>query len=195
MTVKHLQNVQRQQMAAAVSHDPTVLTKFKGGFTECAAEISRYLNSMEGVDKNVRQRILAHLGQCLNGLHNYLTPLAFGPHSVPPAFFPGHLNSTPPQHLLPHLRNVPMVPVIMQSAAASREHLSLRPQHFFPVTPSPLNLYTLNDTQTCRTSESPCSSPASPFGSSGSSLPPTTPFSPMSTCSKMSEADSVWRPW
>lgn len=181
MTVKHLQNVQRQQMAAAVSHDPTVLTKFKGGFTECAAEISRYLNSMEGVDKNVRQRILAHLGQCLNGLHNYLTPLAFGPPSVAPAFF----HNSPPQHLLPHLRNVPMAPVMMQ----------FRPQHFFPTTLSPLNVHPLNETQNCRASESPCSSPASPFGSTGSSLPPTTPYSPMSTCSKMSEAESVWRPW
>lgn len=45
MTVKHLQSVQRQQLAAAVSTDPTVVTRFRNGFDECAAEVSRYDNT------------------------------------------------------------------------------------------------------------------------------------------------------
>ncbi|XP_042883618.1 protein hairy-like [Penaeus japonicus] len=76
MTVKHLQAVQRQQLALAVAHDPAVLTKFRGGFAECAQEVTRYVSRIEGVDGGVRQRLLQHLGQCVSGL-SAMTPLSF----------------------------------------------------------------------------------------------------------------------
>ncbi|XP_037790182.1 protein deadpan-like [Penaeus monodon] len=76
MTVKHLQAVQRQQLALAVAHDPAVLTKFRGGFAECAQEVTRYVSRIEGVDSGVRQRLLQHLGQCVSGL-SAMTPLSF----------------------------------------------------------------------------------------------------------------------
>ncbi|XP_066972587.1 uncharacterized protein [Macrobrachium rosenbergii] len=76
MTVKHLQAVQRQQLALAVAHDPAVLTKFRGGFAECAQEVTRYVSRIEGVDAGVRQRLLQHLGQCVSGL-SAMTPLSF----------------------------------------------------------------------------------------------------------------------
>ena len=41
MTVKHLQTVQRQQLAIAVARDPSVLDKFRGGFSDCAEEVKR----------------------------------------------------------------------------------------------------------------------------------------------------------
>ncbi|XP_067139815.1 transcription factor HES-1-like [Centruroides vittatus] len=70
MTVRYLQNVQRQQMAAAISTDPTVLNKFRAGFNECATEVSRYVSRIEGVDPALRQRLLNHLSHCLNGLNS-----------------------------------------------------------------------------------------------------------------------------
>ncbi|XP_076357973.1 uncharacterized protein LOC143250811 isoform X2 [Tachypleus tridentatus] len=73
MTVKHLQNVQRQQVAAAIVTDPTVLSKFKAGFSECASEVTRYLNRI-GIEKNLRQRLLNHLGNCISSLQ---TPTLF----------------------------------------------------------------------------------------------------------------------
>ncbi|KAK7076806.1 hypothetical protein SK128_022822 [Halocaridina rubra] len=76
MTVKHLQAVQRQQLALAVAHDPAVLTKFRGGFAECAQEVTRYVSRIEGVDGGVRQRLLQHLGQCVSGL-SAMTPFSF----------------------------------------------------------------------------------------------------------------------
>ncbi|XP_071446781.1 uncharacterized protein [Hetaerina americana] len=77
MTVKHLQNMQRQQLAVAVATDPTVLHKFRTGFNECAGEVSRYIGRIEGVDPAVRSRLLAHLASCVSGLHQ-LTPFSFG---------------------------------------------------------------------------------------------------------------------
>ncbi|XP_063886099.1 protein deadpan-like [Scylla paramamosain] len=75
MTVKHLQAVQRQQLALAVAHDPAVLTKFRSGFTECAQEVTRYVSRIE-VEGGVRQRLLQHLGQCVSGLST-MTPMSF----------------------------------------------------------------------------------------------------------------------
>ncbi|KAB5583820.1 hypothetical protein PHYPO_G00100030 [Pangasianodon hypophthalmus] len=38
MTVKHLRNMQRAQMTAALNADPTVLGKYRAGFSECMNE-------------------------------------------------------------------------------------------------------------------------------------------------------------
>ncbi|KAJ8676173.1 hypothetical protein QAD02_011959 [Eretmocerus hayati] len=68
MTVKHLQQVQRQQLSTAVATDPAVLTKFRSGFSECASEVSRYVNHLENVDPTVKQRLVSHLNNCVNNL-------------------------------------------------------------------------------------------------------------------------------
>ncbi|XP_014254110.1 protein deadpan-like isoform X2 [Cimex lectularius] len=75
MTVKHLQDVQREQMRSAVSADPTVITKFHSGFSECATEVGRYVSGLEGVDDGVKRRLLGHLTGCVSGLSQVL-PLA-----------------------------------------------------------------------------------------------------------------------
>lgn len=68
MAVKHLQDVQRQQLAIAIASDPTVLRKFKSGFNECATEINKYVTQIEGVDESLRQRINSHLTKCMSGI-------------------------------------------------------------------------------------------------------------------------------
>lgn len=69
MTVRHLQNVQRHQVAAALSTDPVVMSKFRAGFAECATEVSRYVTRLEGVEPSLRQRLVGHLTTCVNGLN------------------------------------------------------------------------------------------------------------------------------
>lgn len=39
LTVRHLQNIQRNQLAIAMATDPTVLHRFKNGFSECVTEV------------------------------------------------------------------------------------------------------------------------------------------------------------
>jgi hairy-and-enhancer-of-split protein len=68
MTVKHLQQIQRQQLSSAVATDPAVLTKFRSGFSECASEVSRYVNHLENVDPTVKQRLVSHLNNCVSNL-------------------------------------------------------------------------------------------------------------------------------
>ncbi|XP_021565359.1 transcription factor HES-1 [Carlito syrichta] len=62
MTVKHLRNLQRAQMTAALSTDPSVLGKYRAGFSECMNEVTRFLSTCEGVNTEVRTRLLGHFG-------------------------------------------------------------------------------------------------------------------------------------
>ncbi|KAF3428657.1 hypothetical protein E2986_03457 [Frieseomelitta varia] len=80
MTVKHLQAVQRQQLSTAIATDPAVLTKFRSGFSECATEVSRYVNHLENVDPVVKQRLVSHLNNCVSNLQQ-MAP--FYSHYVP----------------------------------------------------------------------------------------------------------------
>ncbi|KAM6928750.1 hairy-related 9 isoform 1-T1 [Lycodopsis pacificus] len=65
MTVKHLRNLQRVQMSAALSADATVLSKYRAGFNECMNEVTRFLSTSEGVNTEVRSRLLNHLSSCM----------------------------------------------------------------------------------------------------------------------------------
>nr|AAQ93670.1 hairy D protein [Branchiostoma floridae] len=89
MTVKHLRNLQRQQMAAAVSTDPSLLGKYRSGFSECMTEVSRVMGSMDGVDGQVKQRLINHLAThqpatnvMSSGVYAGVHPSAF-PHVQP----------------------------------------------------------------------------------------------------------------
>uniref|UniRef100_UPI0040389B04 transcription factor HES-4-like n=1 Tax=Callospermophilus lateralis TaxID=76772 RepID=UPI0040389B04 len=65
MTVIHLQNLPHFQVTAALSSDPAVLGKYRAGFNECLAEVTRFLAGCEGVPAKVRSRLLGHLAACL----------------------------------------------------------------------------------------------------------------------------------
>ncbi|XP_023675702.1 transcription factor HES-1-like isoform X1 [Paramormyrops kingsleyae] len=75
MTVKHLRNLQRVQMTAALNTDPTVLGKYRAGFSECMNEVTRFLSTCEGVNTEVRTRLLGHLASCMTQINaiNYPT--------------------------------------------------------------------------------------------------------------------------
>lgn len=90
-TVKHLQELQRQQAAMSQAADPKVVNKFKAGFTECANEVSRF----PGLDPTVKRRLLQHLSNCINGVkselqhHRNTTPQPIQPVQV-------HMLPSPP---------------------------------------------------------------------------------------------------
>ncbi|XP_014674860.1 PREDICTED: transcription factor HES-1-like [Priapulus caudatus] len=65
MTVKYLQTLQRQQMAAAASDDPSVLGRYRAGFSECTQEVTRYVNNVNGIDNSVKLRLLDHLARSM----------------------------------------------------------------------------------------------------------------------------------
>lgn len=70
MAVRHLQNEQRRDLAAAMTSSPSVLDKFKRGFNDCIEEVDRYVSSIGGYgnDGNIKRRIVDHLTKCITGL-------------------------------------------------------------------------------------------------------------------------------
>ena len=106
MTVKYLQSSQRRQMAMACHVDPQVVDKFKAGFNDCANEVTRYLNTVDGIDGNIRRGIVQHLTTCITSLHTHVAPLAF------PALYQQQQQQHPqtqqqtPQHTLPPMNFV-----------------------------------------------------------------------------------------
>ena len=64
MTVKYLENLQRQQAAMSQASDPNIVNKFKAGFSECANEVGKF----PGIEPQVKRRLLQHLSNCLNGV-------------------------------------------------------------------------------------------------------------------------------
>ncbi|XP_061587182.1 transcription factor HES-1-like [Cololabis saira] len=77
MTVKHLRNLQRLQMSAAVNTDPSILGKYRAGFSECVGEVTRFLSTCEGVNMEVRTRLLSHLSTCVTQSNS---ASFYGPH-------------------------------------------------------------------------------------------------------------------
>lgn len=74
MTVKHLRNLQRVQMSAALSPDASVLGKYRAGFNECMNEVTRFLSTSEGVNTEVRSRLLNHLSSCMSQMMSMSYP-------------------------------------------------------------------------------------------------------------------------
>ncbi|XP_058966784.2 transcription factor HES-2 [Pocillopora verrucosa] len=69
MTVRYLRSMRTQSAATRVSNtsDPNTMARYRAGYNECANEVSRYLMSLEGLDVQVRARLLSHLA-------SYCTP-------------------------------------------------------------------------------------------------------------------------
>lgn len=57
MTVKHLESMQRNNVALSAATESTVANKFKAGFTECTNEVNRF----PGLEPHVRKRLMQHL--------------------------------------------------------------------------------------------------------------------------------------
>lgn len=80
MTVKYLQTIQRNQMNTNVQNDPAVLRKFKAGFADCTDEVNRYINQIDGVNSGVKQRLIGHLNNCVNGIQQITaSPYPYSP--------------------------------------------------------------------------------------------------------------------
>ncbi|XP_078094866.1 hairy-related 9 isoform X2 [Mustelus asterias] len=94
MTVKHLRNLQRVQMTALTA-DPTVLGKYRAGFNECMNEVTRFLSTCEGVNTDVRTRLLSHLSSCLG----HMVALNYPQAPVNPAPVPGGAHLGQPLHV------------------------------------------------------------------------------------------------
>uniref|UniRef100_A0A8B9IKE2 Hes family bHLH transcription factor 4 n=1 Tax=Anser cygnoides TaxID=8845 RepID=A0A8B9IKE2_ANSCY len=211
MTVKHLRNLQRAQMTAALSADPTVLGKYRAGFNECMNEVTRFLSTCEGVNADVRTRLLGHLSACLGQIVAMNYP---PPPPPPPAGQPAHLAQ--PLHVqLPPAAGAVPVPCKMNPAealspkvyggfqlvpATDGQFAFLIPNPAFPPGSGPvIPLYANANVPVSagggggsgNASATPSASPVQGLTSFGGSIVPASQAgSPVAE-----RSESVWRPW
>ncbi|XP_009555013.2 transcription factor HES-4 isoform X1 [Cuculus canorus] len=204
MTVKHLRNLQRAQMTAALSADPTVLGKYRAGFNECMNEVTRFLSTCEGVNTDVRTRLLSHLSACLGQIvaMNYPPP--------PPSGQPAHLAQQPLHvQLPPAAAGAVPVPCKLNPAealspkvyggfqlvpATDGQFAFLIPNPAFPPSSGPvIPLYANSNVPVSsgNTATTPSASPVQGLTSFGGSIVPASQAgSPIGE-----RSESVWRPW
>ncbi|NXR92382.1 HES1 factor, partial [Hypocryptadius cinnamomeus] len=210
MTVKHLRNLQRAQMTAALSADPTVLGKYRAGFNECMNEVTRFLSTCEGVNTDVRTRLLSHLSACLGQIvaMNYPPP-------PPPPSQPAHLAQQQPLHvqLPPAAAGAVPVPCKLNPAealspkvyggfqlvpATDGQFAFLIPNPAFPPSSGPvIPLYANANVPVAagggsgNAAATPSASPVQGLTSFGGSIGPASQAgSPVGE-----RSESVWRPW
>nr|AAA79185.1 hairy1 [Xenopus laevis] len=184
MTVKHLRNLQRVQMSAALSTDPSVLGKYRAGFSECMNEVTRFLSTCEGVNTDVRTRLLGHLANCMNQINgmNYLPaqmPSAAAPHPAygqPMVQLPGAAPQSSPAPIACKMGGPPVEAAKVYGGfqlvpAPDGQFAFLITNPAFPHNGSVIPVYTNSNV--------------------GTALPPSV--SP--SVSPSVTIDSVWRPW
>ena len=209
-------------MTKAALVDPTVMTRYRLGFTECAAEVARYVSSgspiignpkME-VDEQGGNRLVEHISNCKVGLdvaassplliadQKFQTGTSEGAPSVPISSpqQQGDLIATLAQCLLASQQQQQMLSAFtLVSGANNTKQESTTPiSSPSPSSPVPVDLMTTPSTsQGPSDHHSPLTPSPSSAGSSSicltTSPPPST--SKASPVSLSSSSSSVWRPW
>ncbi|XP_042225034.1 transcription factor HES-4-like [Homarus americanus] len=61
MTVRHVQALHRQDTSTSRHQSTDSTAKYRAGFTQCAAEVSRFLAGLNGLPPDLHARVLSHL--------------------------------------------------------------------------------------------------------------------------------------
>ncbi|XP_013793128.2 transcription factor HES-4-A-like [Limulus polyphemus] len=202
MTVKHLQNIQRQQTATRTLSDPLVMSKFRAGFNECAKEVTRYFSKIDGVDLPVRQRLVSHLADCLSSLSTQPCSSLSSTHPGGVQVPTNTNNVLNTVHLLPtRLPSGEIAFILPGENETSHQHLNMLPTYppattFLP--PSPVSVLGSSGILSPAASDRTESSPSPING--------ILTATPLNTCKSISpipsyhqlekqENERVWRPW
>ncbi|XP_012681653.1 hairy-related 9 isoform X2 [Clupea harengus] len=209
MTVKHLRNLQRVQMTA-LSADTAVLSKYRAGFNECMNEVTRFLSSSEGVNTEVRSRLLNHLSGCLGQMiaMNYPQPspsqqahLAQPLHVQLPSTLPINSNSPVGSKLSPSEAVSPKVFGGFQLVPATDGQFAfLIPNPAFASASTPIIPLYANAGVPVTVNASPihassATTAASPVHGMTAFASVSQAVSPVSVSAGMDNSEPVWRPW
>ncbi|XP_028849813.1 hairy-related 9 [Denticeps clupeoides] len=197
MTVKHLRNLQRVQMSAALSADTNVLSKYRAGFNECMNEVTRFLSTCEGVNGEVRSRLLNHLSGCLGQMValNYPQPPASQPlHlQLPPVSVPG---AAAAPKLSPAEAASPKVFGGFQLVPATDGQFAfLIPGPAFAPASAPVIPVYANAGAPVAVSPGPAPAVASPVQGMTSFPGVSRAVSPVGVSAGSESSEPVWRPW
>ncbi|CAH1395463.1 unnamed protein product [Nezara viridula] len=123
MTVKHVESLQRSQVALSVAADPAVVNKFRAGWGECVGEVDRF----PGLDSQVKKRLVEHLSSCMERSTEPSPVVTLVPTRLVNGDIALVVPCSPQQHKVP------------QQSAAVPQPAAL-PQPALPPQPEPLSL-------------------------------------------------------
>lgn len=103
MTVRHLQSLHRSggrpsvpvavagpaaepsssSATAAVALTAAVVQKFQTGYQECAGEVNRFVGRLDGVDDDIKKRLMSHLDSCVAKMRYVAAAAGTGPPHPP----------------------------------------------------------------------------------------------------------------
>ncbi|XP_061666412.1 hairy-related 9 isoform X3 [Syngnathoides biaculeatus] len=180
MTVKHLRNLQRVQMSAAVlSPDAAVLSKYRAGFNECMNEVTRFLSTSEGVNVEAPAQ-QPHIGQPL--------------HIQLPSTLPVNLGAT--SKLSPAEAASPKVLGGLQLLPTSEGQLAfLIPNPAFAAATAPLIPLYANAGLPVAVNRPSAPTAASPVHGMTSFSAGSQAVSPVGVSPGPDGGEGVWRPW
>ncbi|XP_078615611.1 transcription factor HES-1-B-like [Branchiostoma floridae x Branchiostoma japonicum] len=203
IAVKHVRSLQRQQMAAAVSTDPGALGRYRAGYSRCHAEVARFMGTVDGVDPQVRQKLLNHLDGCSQRVENAAHSSRVQPRDAT-AVRTGYL---PSQH---RHQASPVPPAMYGIVPVAPEHITVSlPSQTFPSSQHTVPVYTNTNNRTA-TGTPARLSPVYGLTHSPSSVEnrhiTATTYQPSTAQTAVvpagfqstlpiSESDKVWRPW
>lgn len=64
MTVRYLQSIQSKPQ----SLNGSTINKYRAGFGECAQQLTRYVERSEGIKREMKQRLISYLSNCMQSL-------------------------------------------------------------------------------------------------------------------------------
>lgn len=181
--------------AAALNTDPTVLGKYRAGFSECMNEVTRFLSTCEGVNTEVRTRLLGHLANCMTQINAMNYPSQHQhQHQLPSTAGPTHPSFGQPMVQIPSSspQVLPMNPASCKggSSPASLPSDATKVYGGFQIVPA-------TDGQFAFLIPNAAFAPNGPVipvyaNSVGTPVPVPAAVSPGAPSGN---ADSVWRPW
>ena len=201
-------------ITAAIRADPIVASKYQSGFTECAKEVKRYLDSVDGLGDEVRMRLMSHLARCMYKItsdvtqyhpqlhHQTQSQIAAQrmPYATPVSSMPGATHTitspqTPPHGQYNQLRD------LSPNAAYHTTPIVARQQASFTIaqpvfiktearTPSPAHSCASPDMNATRLQMSPSNVAVDAARDANRSV-----FKAVSDRKQMHRRERVWRPW
>ncbi|KAL8188333.1 UNVERIFIED_CONTAM: Transcription factor HES-1-A [Gekko kuhli] len=188
MTVKHLRSLQRAQMTATLNTDPSVLGKYRAGFNECMNEVTRFLSTCEGVNTDVRTRLLGHLASCMSQINAMNYPAPQPPSAAPHGpSFGQPLVQVPAGVAAPPAGSVAPCKLGVSAGEAAKVYGG------FQLVPASDGQFAFLIPNTSFAPHGGAVIPLYASGGMASGLPPPA-ISPAAGAPSLT-ADSVWRPW
>lgn len=176
----HVRHSRRRSALAAAAVDPSIASKYRAGYGECANEIIRFLTTTPNADLELKTKLISHLSTRIQNLSS-LSILPAMPPTLPSMHPTAGLLAKTDRYSVNSSTNNQYIFILPQQEQQQRQQQQMQMQN-----------------ESATFDDADCSSPSSNHSSDCESLKsePLTTTPTDSPASTQNESPSkVWRPW